>query len=63
MTAPLPRKVTYDLGRDSYGRRIDLIIEGETWTLYREAANQRDEAVWMKITPQQAAALAAIVKS
>lgn len=56
----LPRKVTYDLGRDERGRRLDLIIEGEKWTLYREAANQRDDAVWLEITPLQAAAIAEV---
>jgi hypothetical protein len=63
MSQPLPRKITYDLGRDSYGRRLELIIEGDEWTLSREAASQRDEAVWLEITPLQAAAIAEIVKS
>lgn len=59
----IPRKITYDLGRDQHGRRLDLIIEGDTFTLLREAGNQRDVTVRLELTPLQAAALAEVVQS
>lgn len=43
------RKAEYDIGRDAYGRAVTLKFERtydgkDVWTIYREAANQRDEA-------------------
>lgn len=57
----LPRKALYDLGRDQHGRRLDLIVEGETFTLHREAANQRDHSVWIELTREQIRAMAEVL--
>lgn len=43
-----PTKITFDLGRDQYGRAVHLVREVESngqvyWTLTRYASDQRDE--------------------
>lgn len=58
----LPQKVIYDLGRDALGRKLELIEEGLAITLHREPAHQRDDAVRLEITREQAAAIGEVVK-
>ena len=57
----LPRKALYDLGRDHHGRRLDLIVEGESITLHREAVSQRDHSVWIELTREQIRAMAEVL--
>jgi hypothetical protein len=39
-----PTRIEFDAGTDKYGRRITLTRAADgAWSIYREAANQRDE--------------------
>lgn len=56
----LPRRLTYDLGRDQFGRLLEATVERGKIMLRRHAANQRDEEVWLEITAAQAKAIGEI---
>lgn len=58
-----PTKVVYDLGTDGYGRKLELVVEGDKLALHRHAYNQRDEDVWLELHPLQAAELCEVLKS
>lgn len=58
----LPKKITYDLGRDNYGRKIEAVIESGLITLHQHAASQRDESQFVVLSMEQARALGEIAK-
>lgn len=59
----LPRKITYDLGRDEFGRKLELVEEGLSVPLIRHASSQRDETIWLDLTRDQALAIGEALSS
>lgn len=46
-----PSRIEYDLGKNRHGQPLRLVQcqsnGGEEWILYRDAANQRDDAAFI----------------
>jgi hypothetical protein len=59
---PRPSKVMYDIGQDKHGRRLELRLEGEDWTLWRGAANQRDDEQAIGLNLNHLRTMVAIVR-
>lgn len=57
----LPRRTTYDLGVDRYGRGVELIHEAGNYTLVRKAYSQRDEEARIDLRADQIRALAQVI--
>lgn len=56
----LPKKITYDLGRDNYGRKIEVVVEEGLVTVHQHAASQRDESSRVVLSIEQVRALGEI---
>lgn len=58
----LPNKITYDLGRDNFGRKVEAVIENGLINVHQHAASQRDQSHLVVLSMEQARALGEIAK-
>jgi hypothetical protein len=57
-----PHSTIYSLGRDEFGRMLELIEQANTITLVRHAANQRDETIRLDMSREQANAIIEVLR-